>query len=104
MSETRTGPLVGKLVEGIQGDIGDAVEQLAAGLAKMRALESHVGGINGLASTLRARSAEVQQVVDVLTAERDTVAKKLLPKAPVEMTERVNAVHLEAVRAAKGAA
>jgi hypothetical protein len=104
MSETRTGPLVGKLVEGIQADIGDAVELLAAGLAKMRDLEVHVGGLNGIASRLRARSSDVQQVVDALRVERDEVAKKLLPKPPVEITERVNAVHLEAVRAAKGAA
>lgn len=98
MSETRTGPLEGKLVEGIQADIGDAVEQLQAGLSKLRALESHTKGVNGLSATLKAKGNEIAQIIDVLEGEQESVAKKMLSTAPKEqITEKVNADHLAKV-------
>lgn len=90
MSDTRTGPLVAKLVEGIQGDIADAIEGLASGLAKMRALEGHARGVNGLAATLKAKGAEVQLIINVLQSESESVAKKMLGAAREPITERVD--------------
>lgn len=98
MSDTRTGALVSKLVEGIQADIGDAVEQLQAGLSKLRALESHTKGVNGLSATLKAKGNEIAQIIDVLEGESDGVAKKMLSASPKEqITERVNTEHLTKV-------
>lgn len=101
MSETtRTGPLVGKLVEGIQADISDAIEQLQGGLSKIRALESHTKGVNGLSATLKAKGNEVAQIIDVLEGECEGVAKKMLASAPKEpITEHLNADHLAKVKA-----
>lgn len=101
---TRTGPLVGKLVEGIQADLADAVEQLQGGLAKMRALEGHTKGVNGLSATLKARGNEVAQIIDVLSGESESVARKMLgtgTKDPI--TERLNIEHATAVVAARSA-
>lgn len=84
MSDTRTGPLVGKLVEGIQADISDAIEQLEGGLAKIRALEAHTKGVNGLSATLKAKGNEIAQTIDVLRGEAEGVARKMLATAPRE--------------------
>lgn len=94
MSETRTGPLVGKLVEGIQADIADAVEQLDGGLRKIRALEAHTKGVNGLSATLKAKGNEIAQIIEVLTGESDGVAKKMIGATREPIAERVNADHI----------
>lgn len=101
-TDTRTAPLVGKLVEGIQADIKDTVELLTAGLSKMRALEGHVVGVNGLASTLRGKGNEVQQVIEVLNAEAEAVAKKMLGRSNPTPTVFVNHELVSAVHAARG--
>lgn len=97
---TRTGPLVGKLVEGIQSDISDAIEQLQGGLSKIRALESHTKGVNGLSATLKGQGNAIAEAIKVLTEESQSVGRKMLASAPKEpITEHVNADHLAKVRA-----
>lgn len=105
MSETtRTGPLIGKLVEGIQADIGEAVEQLQAGLSKIRALEAHTKGVNGLSSTLKAEASKLDQMISTLTDESEAVGRKMLGTGREPITEKVDAAHLEKVTAARSMA
>lgn len=103
MSDTRTGPLVGKLVEGIQADIADAVEQLQGGLSKIRALESHTKGVNGLSSTLKAEASKLDQMIATLTDESEGVGRKMLGTGREPITEKVDPAHLERVTAARAA-
>lgn len=98
---TRTGPLMRQLVSGVQADIGEAVEQLEKGLAGIRSLESVTKGVNGLASTLKSKGNEIEQIIDVLRAESESIPKKLLGAHCEPMTEQVDMSHLERVRAAR---
>lgn len=91
MSEIRTGAAVGALVEAVQSDIGDGVADIRRGLDKLRALEAHARGINGLASTLRAKCKEVETAVDVLEEEAESVARKMMGEPKREITESVDA-------------
>ena len=94
---TRTGPLINQLIMGIQADIADAVEQLEAGLAMIRALEAHAKGVNGLASILKSKGNEVEHIIDVLSNEADEVARKMLGASWEPIMEHVDAAHLERV-------
>jgi hypothetical protein len=98
---TRTGPLISQLITGVQADIGEAVEQLEGGLATIRALEAVTKGVNGLASTLRSKGNEIEQIIDVLRNESDGVPKKMLGTPLEPITEQVDADHRERVRAAR---
>lgn len=98
---TRTGPLISQLITGVQADIGDAVEQLEGGLATIRALEAVTKGVNGLASTLRSKGSEIEQIIDVLRNESEGVSKKMLGTSREPMTEQLDADHLQRVRAAR---
>ena len=101
--QTRTGPLVAQLVEGVQADIGDVVDALRAALGKVRALEAHAKGINGLAGTLRAEAQKIDHAISALTEESASVAKKLLGTGREPVAERVDSEHLERVKAAREA-
>lgn len=98
---TRTGPLVGKLVEGIQADISDAIEQLEGGLAKIRALESHTKGVNGLSGVLKAKGSEIQAAIDTLRGESAGIERKLLGTGREPINERVDATLAKKVAAAR---
>lgn len=88
-TDTRTGPLVAKLVEGVQADLSEAVEGLQKQLNLLRALESETKGVNGLSATLNAKAKALQVIVDDLAQESVAVAKKMLGTGPrPEITER----------------
>jgi len=99
----RTGSLVNQLISGIQADIADAIQQLEGSLATIRALEAHAKGVNGLASTLKSKGSEIEQIIDVLRSEAHGVARKMLgtPREPI--IERVDVAHLDRVAAARKA-
>lgn len=78
MPDSRTGPAVQKVVDAIQEDVSEIVDLLERGLEKMRDLEGHSKGINGLAGLLKAKGAEIELVVGILREESVSVAKKML--------------------------
>lgn len=101
IQSTRTGPLIAQFITGVQADIADAVEQLEKGLATIGALEAVTKGVNGLASTLRSKGSEIEQVIEVLRNESDSVSKKMQGTSWEPMTEQLDADHLKRVRAAR---
>ena len=103
MSDTRTGPLVQKLVDAVDEDLDDIVGHLSRGLELMRSLQSDAKGVNGLSGFLKGQGDQLQTMLDHLSAERKDVAGKMLPKRP-EIAATVNADQLEAVKAAKAGA
>jgi hypothetical protein len=104
MADNRTGPAVQKVVDAVQEDIGEVVDLLSRGLAKMRDLESHARGINGLASTLKGKGNEVEQVIAVLGEESERVAAKMLSEPRPAITQTVDEAKLEEVRERKAKA
>jgi hypothetical protein len=101
MADNRTGPAVQKVVEAVQEDLGDAINLLQRGLDRMRELEGHAKGINGLASTLKAKSTEVELVISVLREESEGVAKKMLTEPREPIRQSVDHGKVEEVRASK---
>ena len=101
MADNRTGPAVQKVVDAVQEDIGEVVDLLTRGLEKMRDLEGHARGINGLASTLKGKGNEVEQVIAVLREESERVAAKMLAEPRAQIRESVDEVKLAEVRERK---
>ena len=101
--DTRTGPLVGKLVAAVQEDVAEISGHLEKARAVMEQLEGQTRGINGLSSFLRAQGLALDKMMEDFTGESQGVEKKMLGN-PVEITHTVNAEHAAKVRAAKGAA
>lgn len=104
MADSRTASAVAKVVSAVQEDIGEVIDLLTRGLEKMRDLEGHAKGINGLAGLLKAKAAEVELVISVLTEESESVAKKMLTEPRKEITQRVDEAQADAVRSAKARA
>lgn len=103
MPDTRTGPLVQKLVDGLREDMAEAIEHLTRGLATLRALEGETKGVNGLASLLRSKGNELETVIGALEEERDAVPAKMLGGGRPEIVQTVDTEKLAQVRAAKEA-
>ncbi|MEQ1573080.1 MAG: hypothetical protein ABL993_02430 [Vicinamibacterales bacterium] len=103
MADNRTGTAVQKVVDAVQEDIGEIVDLLTRGLAKMRDLEGHARGINGLASILKGKSAEVELIVSVLKEESERVASKMLAEPRAAIREAVDEEKAAEVRKARRA-
>lgn len=101
MAETRTGPLVQKLVDGLQEDMEEAVSHLEKGLTLYRALEGQTKGVNGLSSFLKSQGQALEKMIADTREEADGVAKKMLGTGKPEIVERVNQEQVNAVKAAK---
>jgi len=101
MAETRTEPLIQKLVDGLQEDMEEAVGHLERGLAVIDQLQEHTRGVNGLSAFLKAKSGELTKIISDARGESDAVAKKMLGKSRPEITERVNAEKAAEVAAAR---
>lgn len=99
--DNRTGTAVQKVVDAVQEDVGEIVDLLSRGLGKMRDLEGHARGINGLASILKSKSAEVELIVSVLKEESERVASKMLaePRVIRESVDEEKAAEVRAARA-----
>jgi len=104
MTDTRTGPLVGKLVTAVQEDLAEIVGYLGEAREIIGQLEGQTKGVNGPAAFLKGQGLALDKMMSDLTDEAEEVAKKLLGGARVEITHRVNDDHAAAVRAAKEAA
>jgi len=104
MSDTRTGPLVGKLSSAVQEDISEIVGHLLKAREQMGELEGQTKGINGLSAFLKAQGTALDKMMGDLEDEAADVEKKLLGGARVEITHQVNAEHAERVKAAKAEA
>lgn len=100
MPEPRTGPAVQKVVEAIGEDISEIVDLLQRGLEKMRDLETHSKGINGLAGLLKAKGSEIELVIGILREESLSVAKKMLSE-PRPIRQSVDEEKLAEVRERK---
>lgn len=90
-----------KVVGAVQEDVAEIVDDLQRALDKMRELEGHAKGINGLASILKGKGNEVEQVIAVLKEESERVAAKMLaePRSPIR--ESVDEEKVEQVRKAR---
>lgn len=104
MSDTRTGPLVQKLVDGVQEDMEEAIGHLEKGLAVIRALEGHTKGVNGLSAFLKAKGTALEQVISDTREESEAVARKMLGAGAPEIVQTVNGEKVAEVAAAKAAA
>lgn len=103
MSETRTGPLVAKLVSAVQEDVGEVVTHLDRARQSMAQLEGQARGINGLSAFLKAQGLALDKMMADLRDEADGVEKKMLG-AKVEITHHVDPAHAAKVKAAREAA
>lgn len=101
--ETRTGPLVGKLVVGVQEDLGEVVGYLQKARESIGQLEGQTKGINGLSSFLKAQGTALDKMMADFGDEATAVEKKLLG-SKVEITHTVDESHAARVKAAKEAA
>ena len=102
-AETRTGPIVVKLVAGLQEDLEEIAESLRKGRDLARGLESVARGVNGLSAFLKAKGNELDNILTGLEEESANVAKKMVgtPLTPV-ITTTVDLSHTEKVLRAKG--
>lgn len=98
--DSRTGSAVAKVVDAVQDDLTEITDLLSRCLVKMRELESHARGINGLGSTLKSKGNEVEQIVTVLRDESIRVAAKMLAE-PKPIVTIVNEQHAADVRRAR---
>ena len=73
-----TGPAVGKLVEAVQNDLQGIAGSLEDALGRMKGLEAVGALVPGLASLLKAKSAELGLSVEALRSAAADVPKKLL--------------------------
>lgn len=103
MSETRTGPLVGKLASAVQEDIGEIVGHILKAREQMGQLEGQTKGINGLSAFLKAQGHALDKMMADLEDEALAVEKKLMG-SKVEITHKVDDAHADRVKAAKEAA
>lgn len=103
MPETRTGPLVQKLVDGLQEDMEEAVGHLDRGLTMLRALEGETKGVNGLSAFLKAQAQQLDKMISDTREEAEAVAKKMLGTGKPEIVERVNQEKVAELHAAKEA-
>jgi len=100
MSDTRTGPLVGKLAAAVQEDISEIVGHLLKAREQMGHLEGQTKGINGLSAFLKAQGLALDKMMADLGDEASDVEKKLLGSR-VEIVHRVDNDHAKAVASAK---
>jgi len=103
MSETRTGPLVGKLVVAVQEDLAEVVGYLQKAREGIGQLEGQTRGISGLSSFLKAQGIAIDKMVADLGDEATDVEKKMLG-ARVEITHNVDEGHAAKGGGAKEAA
>ena|SRR3990167_8615194 len=102
-SETRTGPLVKRLVEGLQADLNDGAAQISVTSASLEALEVEVRGVNGLSSLCKAWRQQLDKMRDDMLGEVEAVEKKMLGETgKKKITEYVNPDHADAAVTAKG--
>lgn len=99
-----TGPAAQKLVEAVQEDIAEVVDLLGRALKKMREIEEEGRGVNGLATTMKARGNLIDETINVLNGESDGVQKKMAGASRVEVVSHVDEAQAERVRAAKARA
>ena len=100
MSDTRTGPLVGKLVTAVQEDVAEIAGHLEKAREHMGQLEGQTKGINGLSAFLRSQGLALDKMVTDFREEAAGVEKKMLG-SPIEITHNVDETHAARVKAAK---
>ena len=102
-ADTRTGPLVKRLVEGVQEDLTEIAQQVAEVRDRLVRLEGETKGINGLAASCRAWGQLLAKMHGDVEAEVEAVEKKMLGAAQEKekIHEVVNIEHAESVRAAR---
>lgn len=101
MPDTRTGPLVQKLADGIREDLAEAASHLQRGFELMRQLEGETRGVNGLSSLLKSKADSVSAVISLLEEEAVAIDKKLLGAGRPLIHESVDEGLAEDVAAAK---
>lgn len=102
MSDTRTGPLVQKLVDALQEDIGEVVGYLQKGRDHMKLLEGETKGVNGMSAFLKSQGLALEKMIADLNEEAEGAEKKMLG-AKLEITTSVDKAHVERVAKAKAA-
>lgn len=102
--DTRTGPLVGKLVAAVQEDVGEIVSSLAKAREHMGELEGQTKGINGLSAFLRSQGLALDKMMSDLKDEAQGVEKKMLGVQMEVVQHHVDEGHAAKVRAAKAVA
>ena len=100
--DTRTGPLVQKLVAGLQEDLTEAISFLAKGRELIGALEGETRGVNGLSSFLKSQGDALDEMVRKMEEESQEVEKKMLGSTRPEIVSTVNQEKVDEVRAARG--
>lgn len=101
MSDTRTGPLVHKLVDALKDDISEVVGYLQKGREQMRLLEGETKGVNGMSAFLKSKGNELDKMIGDLTEEAEGAEKKMLG-SPIVITTNVDKAHVERIAKAKG--
>jgi len=102
MSDTRTGPLVQKLVDALQEDIGEVIGFLRKGRDQMKLLEAETKGVNGTSAFLKSKGNELDKMIEDLEDEAQAAEKKMLG-TPLVITSTVDKTHVERVARAKAA-
>jgi len=100
MSDTRTGPLVKKLVDALQEDIAEVTEFLRKGREQMKLLEAETKGVNGMSAFLKSKGMELEKMIEDLNDEAAGAEKKMLG-SPIVITTNVDKAHVERVAKAK---
>jgi len=98
--ETRAGPIVIKLVAGLQEDIQEIADLLSKARDLAKALEEVSKGVNGLSGFLKAKGNELENIVTGLREESANVERKMLGTR-VEASTKVDHAHVERVTKAR---
>jgi len=100
VSDTRTGPLVQKLVDALQEDIAEVVGFLQKGRDQIRLLEGETRGVNGMSAFLKSKGNELDKMISDLREEAGGAEKKMLG-SPLVITTNVDKAHVERIAKAK---
>ena len=101
MPDTRTGPLVQKLADGLRDDMAEAVGHFQRGLDMVRSLEAETKGVNGLSSFLKSQANVIAKVISDLDEEAQGVEKKLTGTTRPEIKTTVDSAKAADVAAAR---